>query len=110
MTERKHDGNGGTDTLDPVRDTKTVNKKPSLWKVLIHNDDYTPIELVIAILSRVFALDAQKAMDVALTAHKKGAAVCGIYTHEVAETKQMEAMAIARRAQHALMLSVERDG
>ena len=104
--DTRHDGSGQTGVL-----TKTVpkTKKPHMFKVLLLNDDYTPMEFVVHILQTVFAKDLEEATSIMLHVHQKGVGLCGIYTHEIAETKVMQVMEMARRAQHPLQCTMEKD-
>jgi ATP-dependent Clp protease adaptor protein ClpS len=80
---------------------------PPMYKVLLNNDDYTPMDFVIEILMRFFNLDSEKANQIMLTVHYQGRAVCGIYTAEIAETKVMQVTRYARQHQHPLMCTME---
>jgi len=91
----------------PKAATKT--KRPSMYKVLILNDDFTPMEFVVHVLERVFHLNHEKAFEIMLTVHLKGAAVVGVFTFEVAETKVSAVMEIARRNEHPLQCRMEKD-
>ncbi len=82
---------------------------PSMYKVLLNNDDYTPMDFVVEILMRFFNLDSEQANQVMLTVHYRGKAVCGLYTAEIAETKVMQVNEYARKNQHPLMCSMEED-
>ncbi len=88
---------------------KTKAKRPSMYKVIILNDDYTPMEFVVQVLERVFHLSHEKAFEIMLTVHLKGAAVVGVFTFEVAETKVSAVMEIARRNEHPLQCRMEKD-
>ena len=90
-----------------VTKTRAKTKKPSLYKVLILNDDYTPMEFVVDILQRFFAMDRTKATRVMLEVHTKGKGVCGVFTYEIAETKVAQVIAYARQHQHPLMATLE---
>ena len=80
---------------------------PSMYKVLLNNDDYTPMDFVVEVLMRFFNLDAEKANQLMLTVHYRGKAVCGVYTAEIAETKVMQVNQYARKNQHPLLCSME---
>ncbi|MEQ8826182.1 MAG: ATP-dependent Clp protease adapter ClpS, partial [Parvibaculum sp.] len=80
--------------------TRTKPKKPSQYKVLMLNDDYTPMEFVVMVLKRFFGMDLEQATRVMLHVHQKGVGVCGIFTYEVAETKVNQVMDFARQNQH----------
>lgn len=84
-------------------------KKPSMYKVLMLNDDYTPMEFVVDVLEQFFDKTNDEAMEIMLNVHKKGVGLCGVYTFEVAETKVGQVMGLARRAQHPLQCTLEKD-
>ncbi|UAA40482.1 ATP-dependent Clp protease adapter ClpS [Paraneptunicella aestuarii] len=80
---------------------------PSMYKVMLNNDDYTPMDFVVEVLMRFFNLDSEKANQIMLTVHYRGKAVCGVYTAEIAETKVMQVNQYARKNQHPLLCSME---
>ena len=82
-------------------------KRPPLYQVVLINDDYTPMEFVVDILQRFFAMDRTKATRVMLEVHTKGKGVCGVFTYEIAETKVAQVIAYARQHQHPLMATLE---
>ena len=84
-------------------------KKPSLYRVLLFNDDYTPMEFVVRLLEYVFHKNLEDATRIMLHVHQNGVGVCGIYTYEVAETKVVQVMSLARRAQHPLQCTMEKE-
>lgn len=84
-------------------------KKPSMYKVLLLNDDYTPMDFVVQILQVVFNKDTEEAMRIMLDVHKSGSGLCGVYTFEIAETKVTQVMAAARQAQHPLQCIMEKE-
>ena len=88
---------------------KAKTKKPSMYKVLMLNDDYTPMEFVVHILERFFAKSRQEATRIMLHVHKRGVGICGVYTYEVAETKVTQVMDFARQHQHPLQCTLEKD-
>ncbi len=92
-----------------VTKTKAKTKRPPLYKVLLLNDDYTPMEFVVHVLERFFSITHQQAVDVMLVVHRKGLAVVGVFTHEIAETKVTQVMDYARRNQHPLQCTMEKD-
>jgi ATP-dependent Clp protease adaptor protein ClpS len=89
--------------------TKPKTKKPSMYKVLMLNDDYTPMEFVVHILERFFNKSRQEATRIMLHVHRRGVGVCGVYTYEVAETKVTQVMDFARQHQHPLQCTLEKD-
>ena len=88
--------------------TRTRTKKPSQYKVLMLNDDYTPMEFVVMVLKRFFRMDLEQATRVMLHVHQKGVGVCGVYPYEVAETKVNQVMDCARENQHPLQCTLEK--
>ena len=88
---------------------KPKTKKPSMYKVLMLNDDYTPMEFVVHILERFFAKSRQEATRIMLHVHRRGVGICGVYTYEVAETKVTQVMDFARQHQHPLQCTLEKD-
>ena len=90
-------------------DTKPKPQKPSLYRVLILNDDYTPMEFVVYVLERFFNKSRDEATLIMLHVHQTGVGVCGVYTYEVAETKVAQVVDMARRHQHPLQCTMEKD-
>ncbi len=101
------DGRGGDTGL--VTKTRTRTKKPSLYRVLLLNDDYTPMEFVVYVLERFFQKSPEEATRIMLHVHQHGVGVCGVFTYEVAETKVAQVMDLARRNQHPLQCTMEKD-
>lgn len=99
------DGEGQVGTATK---TRTRTKKPQLYKVLLLNDDYTPMEFVVMVLKRFFRMDLDQATKVMLHVHQKGVGVCGIFPYEVAETKVNQVMDFARENQHPLQCTLEK--
>lgn len=83
-------------------------KKPSMYKVLLLNDDFTPMDFVVEILQKFFSKTFQEASQVMLEVHNKGVGICGIYTYEVAETKVVQVLDHARANQHPLQSTLEK--
>jgi len=88
---------------------KSKTQKPPLYKVLLLNDDYTPMEFVVLVLERFFGLTHGQAVELMLTVHKKGVAVVGVFSYEIAETKVTQVMDFARRHQHPLQCTMEKE-
>lgn len=88
--------------------TRAKPKKPSQFKVLMLNDDYTPMEFVVMVLKRFFSMDLEQATRVMLHVHQRGVGVCGIYPYEIAETKVNQVMDFARQNQHPLQCTLEK--
>ena len=97
------DGEAGVATK-----TRAKTKKPSNYKVLMLNDDYTPMEFVVMVLQRFFNMGIEDATRVMLQVHQQGVAVCGVFTYEVAETKVQQVMDSARENQHPLQCTLEK--
>ena len=99
----------GENDIGVVLKTKPKTAKPPLYKVLILNDDFTPMEFVVMVLERFFGMTHAQAFDIMLTVHKKGVAVVGVYSHEIAETKVAQVMDYAQRHQHPLQCTMEKE-
>ncbi|MBV8061291.1 MAG: ATP-dependent Clp protease adapter ClpS [Alphaproteobacteria bacterium] len=89
--------------------TRPATQKPPMYKVLLLNDDYTPMEFVIQVLEVFFNKSNAEATRIMLHVHKKGVGLCGVFTHDVAETKVNQVMAAARQAQHPLQCIMEKE-
>ncbi len=101
--------NAGSANPGLVLKTRPKTKKPSMYKVLLLNDDYTPMEFVVHVLERFFNKAHEEATQLMLEVHSKGVAACGIFTHEVAETKVAMVMDCARANQHPLQCTMEKE-
>lgn len=107
MTER-HSTKPGNDDLDvAVKETEPKLKRPSLYRVVLINDDYTPMEFVVEVLETVFGMDRSRATRVMLEVHMKGKGICGVFSYEIAETKVAQVTSIAQQQQHPLMCTME---
>lgn len=104
--ERRTGGTGRSTAV--ITRPKTRTRKPSLYRVLILNDDYTPMEFVIVVLERFFQKDREAATRIMLHVHNHGVGECGVYTFEVAETKVAQVMDFARQNQHPLQCVMEK--
>ena len=107
-------GKNGNDSDDEgktglVTKTRPKTKKPSLYKVLLLNDDYTPMEFVVHVLEKFFHKNRDEATRIMWHVHQKGAGVCGVFTYEVAETKVAQVMDLARQNQHPLQCRMEKE-
>ncbi|WP_417475842.1 ATP-dependent Clp protease adapter ClpS [Maricaulis sp.] len=109
MTERKQDDAGDEEEHGLALKTRPATKKPSLYRVLLLNDDYTPMEFVVEVLVRIFRKTPDEAATIMLHVHQNGVGMCGVYTYEVAETKVAQVMDAARRAQHPLQCTMEKE-
>ena len=108
MSDNGRRGEEGPGTGVIVK-AKPKTKKPSMYKVLMLNDDYTPMEFVVHTLERFFAKSRQEDTRIMLHVHRKGVGICGVYTYEVAETKVTQVMDFARQNQHPLQCTLEKD-
>ncbi len=101
---------GGGDTgVGVATKTRTKTAKPALYKVLLLNDDYTPMEFVVLTLQRFFKMTIEDATQVMLHVHQRGVGICGIFTYEVAEMKVSQVIDFAREHQHPLQCTMEKD-
>src|SRR3569832_1075647 len=103
--KRFSDGSG----TGVVVKTRAETKKPSMYKVLMLNDDYTPMEFVVHVLERFFRKSREEATRIMLHIHRRGVGLCGVYTYEVAETKVTQVMDFARQHQHPLQCTIEKE-
>jgi len=104
----KQDDDNGTGTGTVTR-TRTKSKKPSLYRVIILNDDFTPMEFVVHILERFFSKTPEQATQIMLHIHNNGIGECGIFTYEIAETKVTQVMDFAQKHQHPLQCVMEKN-
>ena len=106
--DENRDGGGGIVTERRTKE-QAKTKKPPLYKCILLNDDYTPMEFVVHILERFFAKSRQEAYRIMMHVHRRGVGICGVYTYEVAETKVTQVMDFARQHQHPLQCTLEKD-
>ncbi len=92
-----------------VTKTRPKTKKPSLYKVLLLNDDYTPMEFVVHVLERYFGKGREEATRIMLHVHHKGVGICGVFTYEIAETKVTQVMDFSRQHDHPLQCTMEKE-
>ena len=92
-----------------VTKARPKTQRPSLYKVLLLNDDYTPMEFVILVLERFFAKSREDATRIMLHVHHNGVGICGVFTFEVAETKVAQVVEFARQNQHPLQCTMEKE-
>jgi ATP-dependent Clp protease adaptor protein ClpS len=97
------------ESIGTVTQTRVRTKKPSLYRVLLLNDDYTPMEFVVHILERYFNRSPEQATRIMLHVHQKGVGLCGVYTFEVAETKVSQVLDLAKRHEHPLQCVMEKE-
>jgi ATP-dependent Clp protease adaptor protein ClpS len=104
-------GPGGDGDVDQRTGAKTLTrtKKPALYKVLLLNDDYTPMEFVVYVLERFFSKNREEATTIMLHVHQNGVGMCGIFTYDVAETKVSQVLDLARRHEHPLQCTMEKE-
>jgi ATP-dependent Clp protease adaptor protein ClpS len=102
-------GGDESPTTGIVVKAKPKTKKPSMYKVLMLNDDYTPMEFVVHILERFFSKSRDEATRIMLHVHRRGVGICGVFTYEVAETKVTQVMDFARQHQHPLQCTLEKE-
>ncbi|MCZ6603853.1 MAG: ATP-dependent Clp protease adapter ClpS [Alphaproteobacteria bacterium] len=100
-------GDGGQTGV--VTQTRPKTKKPSMYRVLMLNDDYTPMEFVVHVLQRFFNMSHDDSVKIMLHVHQRGVGVCGIYTYEVAETKVTQVIDFARKHEHPLQCTLEKE-
>ena len=105
---KSDDVDTGGPTASVVTRSKPKAKKPSMYKVIMLNDDYTPMEFVVMILERFFNKNREEASQIMLHVHQKGVGVCGVYTYELGETKVTQVMDLARQHQHPLQCTLEK--
>src|SRR5690606_291460 len=109
MSERDgREGRGRTE-VGVVTKTRPKTQKPPMYKVLLLNDDYTPMEFVVHVLERFFNKPREEATRIMLHVHQKGVGICGVFTYEIAETKVTQVSDFARQHQHPLQCTMERD-
>jgi len=103
-------GNGlDTPTTKVVVKSRPKTKKPSMYRVILLNDDYTPMEFVVHVLEKYFAKGREEATRIMLHVHHKGVGICGVFTYEIAETKVHQVVEFARRHQHPLQCTLEKE-
>ena len=105
--DHKHDDEGGHSGV--VIKTRPKTRKPAMYKVLMLNDDYTPMEFVIHVLESFFGKNREEATSIMMHVHTRGVGICGVYTYEVAETKVTQVMDLARQNQHPLQCTIEKE-
>ena len=108
MSDNDRNGRDDRQTGVVVK-SKPKTKKPSMYKVLLLNDDYTPMEFVVHVLERFFNKSHSEAERIMMHVHRRGVGVCGVYTYEVAETKVTQVIDFARRNEHPLQCTLEKE-
>jgi ATP-dependent Clp protease adaptor protein ClpS len=107
MGEKRTDEQQGRSFDLAVEEARPKLKEPPLYRVVLINDDYTPMEFVVDILESIFGMERTRATQVMLEVHTKGKGVCGVYNFEIAETKVAQVMGIAQQHQHPLLCTME---
>ena len=103
------DNPGDDNDTSVIVETRPKTKRPPLYKVLLLNDDYTPMEFVVHVLERFFGLNHEQSVEIMLTVHRRGVAVVGVFSFEVAETKVTQVMDFAQQHQHPLQCTMEKE-
>ena len=106
--DRKRKGDSGSPGTAVITKTRPQTKRPNLYRVLLLNDDYTPMEFVVHVLERFFNKDHEAAHRIMMHVHQHGIGECGVFTYEVAETKVTQVMDFARKHQHPLQCIMEK--
>ena len=109
IEDQNNDNNNQDFQRGVLLDTKPKTKKPSMYNVLLLNDDYTPMEFVIEVLEKFFQKNREEATQIMLHVHQRGVGVCGIYAYDLAETKAMQVMNYARKYEHPLQVQLEKE-
>ena len=107
MTDKNTDDDKGQSHV--ILETRPRTKKPSMYKVIMLNDDYTPMEFVVYVLQRFFGMSSGQATAIMLNVHQRGVGVCGVFSYEVAEAKATQVMDYARQNEHPLQLQIEKE-
>ena len=109
MSDKDKDDDGGGSGTGVLTRPDVKTKKPSMYKVLLLNDDFTPMEFVVHVLQQFFRMPESEAMRVMLQVHQQGIGICGVFTFEVAETKVHQVVEYARKHEHPLQCTLEKD-
>ncbi len=109
MAKKGNHSDDGDQRGGIVTKTEPKTKRPSLYKVLLLNDDYTPMDFVVYVLERFFNKAHDEANRIMMHVHQKGVGICGVYTYEVAETKVAQVMNFSRQHQHPLQCTMEKE-
>ena len=109
MANKDDDINNNLSDTSVLVKKRSKLKKPPLYKVLLLNDDFTPMEFVVHVLEKFFSIGHERSVQIMLTVHKKGLAVVGVYSHDIAETKVTQVMDYSRKNQHPLQCTMEKE-
>ena len=107
MTDKNTDNDKGQSQV--ILETRPRTKKPSMYKVIMLNDDYTPMEFVVHVLQKFFGRSSGEATQIMLNVHQRGVGVCGVYSFEIAESKAQKTINYARKNDHPLQLQLEKE-
>ncbi|MGH8224463.1 MAG: ATP-dependent Clp protease adapter ClpS [Woeseiaceae bacterium] len=107
MSQRKSSDNWSDGHDLAVEEAKPKLKRPPLYRVILINDDYTPMEFVVEVLQSIFGMERTRATRVMLEVHTKGKGICGVYSYDIAETKVAQVTSIAQQQQHPLLCTME---
>lgn len=107
MSERDRSRTRIHDRDVAVEEARPKLKRPPMYRVILINDDYTPMEFVVEVLETVFGMERSRATRVMLEVHTRGKGICGVYTYEIAETKVAQVTKIAQQQQHPLLCTME---
>ena len=108
MSNQDQSPNNPSNSTVFIEKVKPKTKKPSMYKVIMLNDDYTPMEFVVHVLERFFSKTREEATKIMLHVHQQGVGICGVFSYEIAETKVMQVMDCARQNQHPLQCTIEK--
>ena len=108
MSNQDQSPNNPSNSTGGIEKVKPKTKKPSMYKVIMLNDDYTPMEFVVHVLERFFSKTREEATKIMLHVHQQGVGICGVFSYEIAETKVMQVMDCARQNQHPLQCTIEK--
>ena len=100
---------GRSDDGLAIQEAKPQLKRPPMYKVILVNDDYTPMEFVVHVLENFFGMNREKATQIMLNVHSKGSGVCGVFTRDIAETKVVQVNDYSRKHEHPLLCTMEAD-
>lgn len=109
LDDNGEDGGEESPETGVIVKTRPKTKRPNLYKVLLLNDDYTPMEFVVVVLEKFFQKNRQEAADIMMHVHRRGVGLCGVYTYEVAETKVAQVMDYARSNEQPLQCTMEKE-
>lgn len=108
MSDKESDSQNGVGS-SVLTKTRPKTKKPSMYKVLMLNDDYTPMDFVVGVLQKFFRKPESEALNIMLQVHQQGVGICGVFSFEVAESKVKQVVDYARRFEHPLQCTLEKD-